>query len=101
MQYRIRRFGIQSTALTVGIMYFILALLIAPLFYLASRSGPPDQALPGIAFLLGPFIYAVIGYVVTAIGCWLYNLIAGWSGGVSLTLEPDGAGADAAAPLRV
>lgn len=26
----------------------------------------------------------------TAIGCWLYNLIAGWSGGVSLTLEPDG-----------
>jgi hypothetical protein len=100
MQYRIRRFGIQSTALTVGILYFIIALLLAPIFYLASRSGPPDQVLPGIAFVLGPFIYAVVGYVVTAIGCWLYNLIAGWSGGVSLTLEPDGAGTDTAT-LRV
>jgi hypothetical protein len=82
-------------------MYFVLALLLAPLFYLATRSAPPDEALPGIAILLGPFIYAVIGYVVTAIGCWLYNLIAGWSGGVSLTLEPDGAAEDTAPALRV
>ena len=92
MQYRIRRFGIQSTALTVGMLYFAIALLILPFFYAATRSAPPDRALPGIAFVLGPFIYAVIGYIGTAIGCWLYNLIAGWSGGVSLTLEQDGAG---------
>jgi len=101
VQYRIRRFGIQSTALTVGIMYFIIALAIAPLFYLASRNAPTGEPLPGIAFVLGPFIYAVIGYVVTAIGCWLYNMIAGWSGGVSLTLEPDGAAEDTVATLRV
>jgi hypothetical protein len=92
VQYRIRRFGIQSTALTVGILYFTLALILVPFFYMATRNVPPEQALPGVAFVLGPFIYAVIGYVGTAIGCWLYNLIAGWSGGVSLTLEQDGAG---------
>ena len=91
MQYRIRRFGIQSTALTVGILYFVLALLFLPFLYLATRNAPGEQ-MPGIAFVLGPFIYAVVGYVFTAIGCWLYNLIAGWSGGVALTLEPDGAG---------
>lgn len=92
MQYRIRRFGIQSTALTVGILYFVLALVLVPFFFLATRNVPSDQALPGIAFVLGPFFYAVIGYVFTAIGCWFYNLIAGWSGGIALTLEPDGAG---------
>jgi hypothetical protein len=92
VQYRIRRFGIQSTALTVGILYFVIALLILPFFYLATRSAP-GQALPGFAFVLGPFIYAVFGYVFTAIACGLYNLIAGWSGGVSVTLEPDGEGA--------
>jgi 4-hydroxybenzoate polyprenyltransferase len=91
LQYRIRRFGIQSTALTVGVLYFLLAWILVPLFYLASRNGPPEQALPGIAFVLGPFIYAVIGYLGTAIGCWLYNLVAGWSGGISLTLEQEGA----------
>jgi hypothetical protein len=94
VQYRIRRFGIQSTALTVGVLYFVLALLLAPLFYLISSNAPPSEKLPGIAFVLGPFVYAVIGYVAAAIGCWLYNLIAGWSGGVSLTLEPEGAADD-------
>ena len=39
-------------------------------------------------FVLGPFFYAVFGYVFAAIGCWLYNLTAGWTGGVALTLEP-------------
>ena len=92
MKYRIRRFGIQSTALTVGILYFVIALVLVPFLFLATRNSPPDQALPGIAFVLGPFFYAVIGYVGTAIGCWFYNLIAGWSGGIALTLEPDGAG---------
>ena len=92
MQYRIRRFGIQSTALTVGVLYFLLAWILVPLFYVASRNSPPEQALPGVAFVIGPFIYAVIGYLGTAIGCWLYNLVAGWSGGISLTLEQEGAG---------
>lgn len=92
MQYRIRRFGVQTTALTVGIVYFFVALILVPFFFMASQNGPPEKALPGIAFVLGPFIYAVIGYVGTAIGCWLYNLVAGWSGGVSFTLEQDGAG---------
>jgi hypothetical protein len=80
----------------VGVLYFVLALLLAPLLYLLSSNAPPGEKLPGIAFVLGPFIYAVIGYVAAAIGCWLYNLIARWSGGVSLTLEPEGAAADTA-----
>lgn len=92
MQYRIRRFGVQSTALTVGMLYFAIGLLLVPFFYAATRSAPPDRALPGIAFVLGPFIYAVIGYIGTALVCWIYNLIAGWSGGISLALEQDGAG---------
>ena len=88
MNYRIRRFGIASTALTMAIIYFVLGLVIAPLFYLATLNAPPDQKLPGLALILGPFIYAVFGYVFAAIGCLLYNVIAGWTGGVAFTLEP-------------
>lgn len=91
MQYRITRFGIQSTSLTVGMLYFFIALLVLPFLFLASRRGPPEQALPGLAFVLGPFIYAVIGYIVSAIACWIYNIVARWSGGVAMTLEPDDA----------
>ncbi len=88
MDYRIKRFGIASTALTVAMIYFVLGLVIAPLIYMVSANAPSNQKLPGLVFVLGPFFYAVFGYVFAAIGCFLYNIIAGWTGGVALTLEP-------------
>ena len=88
MDYRIKRFGVASTALTVAIIYFVLGLLIAPLMYMVSASATGDQKLPGVMFVLGPFIYAVFGYVLAAFGCMLYNVISGWTGGVALRLEP-------------
>jgi hypothetical protein len=87
VQYRIRRFGIQSTALTVGILYFLLSLLLLPILYFAT-GGAIAGAMPTITLVLIPFIYAVVGYVGSAIGCWLYNIVAGWSGGIAFTLEP-------------
>jgi len=94
MDYRIRRFGIASTALTVAVIYFVLGLIIAPIFFLAMLGARPSDSvsaaphLPGLVFLLAPFIYAVFGYVFAAIGCFIYNVIAGWTGGVALTLDP-------------
>ncbi len=88
MDYRIKRFGVASTALTVAMIYFVLGLVIAPLIYMVSANAPSNQKLPGLVFVLGPFFYAVFGYVFAAIGCFLYNIIAGWTGGVALTLEP-------------
>ena len=88
MRYRIKRFGAHSTASTVAILYFILALIVVPIIYFASQANPNGK-LPTIILILGPVGYAVFGYVMTAIMCWLYNLIASWSGGVTMTLEAD------------
>jgi hypothetical protein len=88
VDYRIKRFGIASTALTVAVIYFVLGLIIAPIFFLATLGTRPSASMPGLVFLLAPFIYAVFGYVFAAIGCFIYNVIAGWTGGVALTLEP-------------
>jgi hypothetical protein len=87
LQYRLRRFGIHATALIASIIYFVLAVVFSPIFYLASRNAP-NGPLPGILFIIGPVCYAIFGYVFVAIGCWLYNLVAGWTGGMVLTLEP-------------
>jgi RsiW-degrading membrane proteinase PrsW (M82 family) len=88
VQYRLTRFGIHSTALIVAIIYFILALVVIPFVYFASLNTP-SGSIPGIAMLIGPVVYGIFGYVFTAIGCWLYNLVASWIGGIALTLEPD------------
>jgi hypothetical protein len=71
----------------MGILYFLLALLLVPILYVASGSAL-RATLPPVVLVLIPFIYAVVGYIVAAIACWLYNIVAGWSGGVAFTLEP-------------
>ena len=88
MRYRIRRFGPHSTASTVAILYFILGLIFVPIFYFVSQASPTGK-MPTIILVLGPVGYAVFGYIMTAIMCWLYNLIASWSGGIAMTLEAD------------
>jgi uncharacterized membrane protein len=88
VDYRIKRFGVASTALTVAVIYFVLGLVVAPLLYMVSASAAPDQKFPGLMFVLGPFFYAVFGYVLAAFACLLYNVIAGWTGGVALRLVP-------------
>ena len=88
MRYRIKRFGAHSTASTVAILYFILAVIFVPIIYFASQANPNGK-LPTIILILGPVGYAVFGYIITAIMCWIYNMIASWSGGVAMTLEAD------------
>lgn len=88
MRYRIKRFGAHSTASTVAILYFILALIFVPIVYFASQANPGTK-FPTIILVLGPVGYAVFGYIMTAIMCWLYNIIASWSGGIAMTLEGD------------
>jgi hypothetical protein len=91
LQYRVKRFGINATALIVAIIYFVLALVFVPILYLASRNAP-NGPLPVVVLIIGPIVYGIFGYVFTAIGCWLYNLVASWTGGIALTLEPDESG---------
>lgn len=88
MQYRIKRFGAHSTAATVAIIYFILALIFVPILYFVSQSNPTGR-FPAILLILGPVCYALFGYIATAFGCWIYNIIASWTGGIAMTLEAD------------
>jgi hypothetical protein len=68
-------------------LYFLLAVLLLPIFYFAT-GGAIRATMPTVTLVLIPFLYAVIGYIGSAIGCWLYNIVAGWSGGIAFTLEP-------------
>jgi hypothetical protein len=88
LRYRIKRFGAHSTASTVAILYFIIGLILVPIVYFAALANPTGK-LPTIVLILVPVGYAVFGYIITVIMCWLYNMIASWSGGIAMTLEAD------------
>jgi hypothetical protein len=40
-----------------------------------------------------PFLYALIGFVMGALGAWIYNLASGWLGGIEMELQPPAAAA--------
>lgn len=86
MAQRISRFSVGQTAKVLGVLYALMGLLFVPIFLIAGRLTPQGQTFaPRLALAL-PVIYGLIGFVFTAIGCALYNVVAGWVGGIEVEL---------------
>jgi hypothetical protein len=48
----------------------------------------PKETGLGTGFALAlPILYGVCGFIFTAIGCAIYNVVAGWVGGVEVELD--------------
>ncbi len=88
---RVKRFGVFQTAKVAAIIYFVLSAiflipfgLMLPLF---TRVLPEEYGFNGFFLLFLPFFYAFFGFVSVAIACAIYNLIAGWTGGIEVEIE--------------
>jgi hypothetical protein len=94
--YRIRRFGVVSTANTVALMYGLLFgvifLIVAAFGALALVSGSnrggsfPFPSLL-VTLAIGAIIYGLIFWILTAVICVMYNAVAGRTGGIAFELE--------------
>jgi Transmembrane domain of unknown function (DUF3566) len=83
---QIRRFGIGQTAKVVAVLYALMGLVFVPFFLIAAMYSPKYTGFgPGLALLL-PIFYGVLGFIFTAIGCAIYNFVAGLVGGVEVEL---------------
>jgi len=72
-----------------GILYFILGVVFLPFFLLPALVGGGDQQPLALGFaLFMPIGYAIMGFVGTALFCWLYNVIASRVGGIHIELDP-------------
>ena len=87
MVQRLSRFGVGQTAKVIGVLYGLLGLVFLP-FFLVAALFAPDQAGFGVGLAIAfPILYGVCGFIFTAIGCALYNLVAGMVGGVEVQLD--------------
>jgi hypothetical protein len=89
MAQQISRFSIGQSAKFMGVLYLLFGLLFVPFFLLASMFGPESSGFGfGTMFAIAmPIIYGVMGIVAGAIGAALYNLVAGWVGGIEVELD--------------
>jgi len=91
--FRIRRFGVMKTATVVAIMYMVVvAIFVVPFALLVAIAGTGDGLQGGLggALVLGVvaiFGYGLLGWVFTALACLIYNLVAGWVGGIEVQVE--------------
>jgi hypothetical protein len=68
-------------------MYAIMAEVSSWFFAIVLiRHGHPGQAFLAIFGL--PVLYGVIGFIMIAISCWVYNHVARRIGGIAFELAP-------------
>jgi hypothetical protein len=60
-----------------------IALLVAVLAMTRGTHGGP----PALLILLAPLLYAVFGFLFALVAAWLYNVVAGWVGGLEFSTE--------------
>ena len=93
--FRIRRFGVLKTATVVAVMYmlivavFVIPLALIGLLIAPSQGSGAGSTIAGIVTLgvVAIFGYGLLGWVFTAIAAAVYNLAAGWVGGIEVQVE--------------
>jgi hypothetical protein len=86
MKMTIRSFSVVQTAKIIAFVYFIISTITAPLFLV----GPETHPLFKLPIVLIAFAVVVFGmglFVMAAIACLLYNLLAKHVGGIEFTAE--------------
>jgi hypothetical protein len=73
----------QTSKVCAALYFFITALFSIPLGLIALFTDITQ----GIAFFIFPFIYAILGYIISAVTALFYNWIVKYIGGLEFTLS--------------
>ncbi|HEX8805679.1 MAG TPA: hypothetical protein VF741_01975 [Candidatus Aquilonibacter sp.] len=95
---RVRSINVVQLALMYGVICAVLGIILGIFLAVAIMMAPTaftSTGMPNIgalAIVLFPIIYAIVlfiaGFIEGLIIAALYNLVAGWIGGVEVQLEP-------------
>ena len=102
MVTRLRHVAVVQLALVLAVLYAMIGVIIglvwwlvlSPIMIAGMKSGMGGAAgmgaLTGMGFLaiiFFPIFYGIVGFIAGLIYAALYNLAAGWTGGVEMTFE--------------
>jgi hypothetical protein len=86
VRQQIQRFGVGQTAKVFGILYALMGACFVPIFALIAVFAPSENSFGlGLSLAL-PLLYGAMGFVFTALACVIYNVVAGWVGGIEVEL---------------
>jgi hypothetical protein len=95
MKIQIKALSPHQNAKVMAVLMAVSSLIfLVPFAIFAFASTPPDSQPPLWWFVSMPIFYLLFGYIAILVGCWLYNVMFRYVGGLEFTSA--GSGADAA-----
>jgi hypothetical protein len=85
MKIQIKRFAPHQNAKVIAVLMAVSSLMLFVPVYLLFTIVPPVEGQPrppAFMFLILPLVYLVMGYLMVAIGCALYNVVCKSTGGI-------------------
>ncbi len=81
--------------LVLAVLYALLGLLFAVLWlpvsqimsHMPGASAAAGAMMGAMALVIFPVMYGIIGFISGIVTAALYNLVAGWTGGIQITLD--------------
>ena len=87
MKQQITRFSLVQTSKVMAVLYFVLGIVGVVFMLIATTISHAPRPAGFLLILLTPFLYAFFGFIFCFIGCWLYNQIARFVGGIEFELS--------------
>jgi hypothetical protein len=78
-------------AVMEGLISLVFVIFAIPISMMAQSALHPSTFSP-ILLIFFPVIYAVLGFLIGVITAWIYNVVAGFTGGIELRFESTQAG---------
>ena len=92
MIHQIERFSPHQNAKVFAVLMTISVLVFMVPFFLFAFATAPAAARPPLWLIIAmPLFYLVFGYIMVAIGCWLYNVMFSYIGGIEFKSRADAA----------
>jgi hypothetical protein len=86
MKKQISNVSILQNAKVAAALYFVMSIPFVIIMILTALVSGGQNSGPGIfVLILMPVFYVIFGFIFTAIGAWVYNLVATRVGGFEFT----------------
>lgn len=83
MKQQVSRLSPHQNAKVFAVLMAVSSLVfLIPFLVIASAFGPAEKGPPALMFLLLPLLYLAFGYLMVVVGCWFYNFMFRFVGGI-------------------
>ena len=85
MKKQIKHISVFQTSRVLAIIYGVIAIVFMPVLLIPALGDNGNGSMV-VFSLVAPIVYAILGFMFTALFCWIYNIIAKYTGGIEFSL---------------